>query len=446
MSTDRAATSSPPSGTRDFVGGELRRRQRAVAHIAQVFESHGFDPLETPAFERIALLAGKYGEDEKLIFKIAGRGAKEQDGPDLALRYDLTVPLARFAAAHRDLTDRGFRSYRIGPVWRADRPARGRFREFLQCDVDIVGSASPVADAEVQIAVATALAGQGIDDFVIRLNSRRVLSGLMDAYEVPEDLGRVFSVGIDKLAKIGAEGVGAELETRGVGTRSVDRLRADLAADDHAAAVVDRLASSDVGNAGIAEVMRVQELVSAALPAGRIIFDPFIARGLDYYTGPVFEVFREGPDSLPLSIASGGRYDDLVGALSGRSTPACGGSIGFERIMLMLANEDTVADGPQALVTVWDEGSTSEMIAFAARLRNAGIKTEVSLTTSGLGGQLRYAASRGIAVGVIHGPAERANDTVTVKDLVSGEQRTGAVTDLISMVRSALTSEVLGTV
>ncbi len=441
MGTDRKAVLSPPSGTRDFFGEELRRRQAAVSVIEQIFQAHGFDPLQTPAFERIDVLTGKYGEDEKLIFKIAKRGAKAAGGEaDLALRYDFTVPLARFVAGHGALAARTLRSYRIGPVWRADRPARGRFREFFQCDVDIVGSASPLADAEVQLAVAEALHTLGLPDFAIHLNSRRVLAGLVQAYGVPDVLGHAFLVAIDKLGKVGVDGVVAELGSRGVDDTTLGRLAEDLRDEDRARAVTGRLGCSEVGREGLAEARRVQDLVEPSLPAGHIVFDPFVARGLDYYTGPVFEVFHEGADSLPLSIASGGRYDELVGAFSGRPTPACGGSLGFERILPLLGDGAATSSGSQVLVTVWDDGAAGEMVALAGELRRQGIRTEVSLAPGGLGGQLRYATQRGIPVGVIRGPAERDAGTVTVKDLATGAQTTGPCGGVVGLVRAALGS------
>lgn len=407
-----------------------------MAAVKEVFEGFGFDPLETPAFERIEVLTGKYGEDEKLIFKIAKRGAKEASGEaDLALRYDFTVPLARFVAGNAALAARTLRCYRVGPVWRADRPSRGRFREFFQCDVDIVGSTSPTADAEVQLAVAAALHRLGLPDFAIHVSSRRVLAGLVHAYGVPDALKRDLLVTIDKLRKVGVDGVVAELHARGFDDAIVSRIELDLRDSDPASAVCSRLASSEVGQAGLAEVQRVRDLVEPSLRSGRFVFDPFIARGLDYYTGPVFEVFHEGPSSMPLSIASGGRYDELIGSLSGRPTPACGGSLGLERILLMLEEGVATASGPQVLVTVWDDDSAADMIELAMRLRHVGIRTEVTLEPTGLGPQLRYATQRGIPVGVILGPQERHTSTVTVKDLTTGEQTTGPRADVVDLVR-----------
>jgi histidyl-tRNA synthetase len=417
---------APPSGTRDFYGAELRQREAAIATIKSVFERFGFEPLETPAFERVEVLTGKYGEDEKLIFKIAKRGAKAGSGEvDLALRYDLTVPLARHVAGRGMREGDIFKRYQIGPVWRADRPARGRFREFLQCDVDVVGSRSPLADAEVIAAAGECLGALGLGGFAVRLNSRRVLSELMSAYGVPASLHKEAIAALDKLDRIGAEGVAAELGERGVPETAVAAFREDHAGDEPLDAVRRRLEASDSGRAAHSEVREVEELVAAALPAGRVLFDPFVARGLDYYTGPVFETFYEDdPDALSLSLASGGRYDDLLGMFTGRPMPATGASLGFERLLILLAQRYS-GDGPgaQALVCVWDESSRRDCLLLATELRRTGTGAEVYLGDAGLGAQLRYASKRGFAVALIYGPDERASGSVAIKELASGEQQ-----------------------
>lgn len=439
MSNERRNIASPPSGTRDFFGEELHRRHALIATVKRVFAEHGFDPLETPAFERIEVLTGKYGADEKLIFKIAKRGAKEATGEaDLALRYDLTVPLARFVAGHPAAAARTLRCYRVGSVWRADRPGRGRFREFTQCDVDIVGSSSPLADAEVQLAVAGVLRALGITDFVIHLNSRRVLDGLAVAYGVPVEHEHGFLVAIDKLQKIEVDGVTAELSGRGIDDAVITRVAQDLREADRPAAVAERLRDSRQGRVGLDEVRRVHDLVVPSLSGGRLVFDPYIARGLDYYTGPVFEVFHEGLDSHSLSIASGGRYDDLIGGFSGRPTPACGGSIGFERVLLLRASDGVTSAGPEVLVTVWDDESAADMLALATELRSHGIRAEATLAAGSLSAQLRYAGHRQVAVAVISGPAERDAGTVTVKNLATGDQTVGARHGVVDLVRTAL--------
>ena len=427
----------PPTGTRDFSGDELRRRDAALASIKRTFGVCGFEPLETPAFERIEVLTGKYGEDERLIFRIAKRGVDRDTGePDLALRYDHTVPLARFVASQRSATDRVLRSYQIGPVWRADRPARGRFREFVQCDVDIVGSTSWLADADVLLTVNQALRDLGLTDFAIHLNSRKALMGLMLAYCIPTDLGALFVSTIDKLQRMGPDRVAATMRASGIPGSSVDQFEADQQSGDPAAAVGERLTASDIGRTGLSEVRGLEDLASPSLQAGTMCFDPYLARGLDYYTGPIFEVFARHGEEGPLSIASGGRYDDLIGSLSGRPTPACGASLGFERLMPLIKDPSTPQERTtQVLVTVWDEELIPDALSTALELRAAGIATETSLEPARIATQLRYASRKGIPLCVLQGPEERAAGQVTLKNLHLGRQATCARKRLVSAVK-----------
>lgn len=428
----------PPSGTRDFFADQFRHRKAAIAVVERVFESFGFEPLETPAFERMDVLTGKYGDDEKLIFKIAKRGAKEGSGEDLALRYDFTVPFARFLATRGLAAGSVARRYQIGPVWRADRPAKGRFREFYQCDVDIVGSASPLADADVMLAIAESLHALGLEDFTIHLNSRQVLNELLNSYGVPPRLEKVVVGAIDKLHKIGLPGVTAELSKRSVPDSVIERLQQD-ASGESSMAVVDRLVLSETGGLAYRDIRRLQELVSPHLTSGQLVFDPFIARGLDYYTGSVFEVFYEGSTELQLSIASGGRYDELVGNFLNRPVPACGGSLGLERILLLRSNTlDIGGRTPEVIVAVWSEDFITDALAIATRLRHDGISTETYLGTGSLKAQLKYAASRSASACVIYGPGERSTGTVTVRNLESGRQCEGSLDDVARLVRELI--------
>jgi histidyl-tRNA synthetase len=431
---------APPSGTRDFFGPELRGRQAAIRRVAEVFESFGFDPLETPAFERLEVLTGKYGEDEKLIFKIAKRGAQSGTGEsDLALRYDLTVPLARFVAGHADLLTGTLRRYHIAPVWRADRPAKGRFREFYQCDVDILGSTSPLADAEVILAVATALDELGLTEFAIHLNSRPLLAALMAVYGVPADLERPFLGSIDKLYKSGISAVAEELAERGVPESAITQIADDQSSPDPAEAVAKRLSADPAGAEALEEMRAVESLVRTHLPSGRIVFDPYIARGLDYYTGCVFEIFYEGSDELQLSVASGGRYDGLIGMFADSDVPACGGSLGFERILLLLDAQQRASEGvTQVAVTCWDESFAANTLAITSALRQGGLRAEPYLGTAGLKAQLRFAARRGARVCVIVGPNDLEAGTVTVRNLDSGAQETGPQDDVVQLVSQQL--------
>ncbi|MFW5933195.1 MAG: histidine--tRNA ligase [Actinomycetota bacterium] len=417
---------NPPSGTRDFLPADVVRRERAFATIREVFARHGFEPLDTPAFERLEVLTGKYGEEgDQLIFKILRRGEHEATGEaDHALRYDLTVPLARVAARYGSQLPTPFKRYQIAPVWRADRPGKGRYREFFQCDVDTIGSDSPVADATTIVAVADVLEALGLSGFRVLVNSRQALAGLIGAYGVPEPLADSALVALDKLDKIGTDGVAAELRERQIPSEAVDALVADLGSEDLAGAVRDRLAGSSRGRDGLAEVDRVLELVGD-LPGGRIGYAPVLARGLSYYTGPVFEVVHDGADA---TIAAGGRYDGLIGMFQGQDVPATGGSLGIERILLLLEQAATGSpvEGPQVLVAILDAEGAHDALVTAQRVRRAGFTVDVYSGGGSrkLGKQLRYADRRGMATAVLRGADERAAGRVTVKHLASGEQIT----------------------
>jgi histidyl-tRNA synthetase len=429
---------NPPSGTRDFLPAEVARRERAFAAIRAAFQAHGFEPLDTPAFERLEVLTGKYGEEgDQLIFKILRRGEHEATGEaDLALRYDLTVPLARVAARYGSQLAMPFKRYHVAPVWRADRPGKGRFREFFQCDVDTVGSDSLVADATTLVAVADVLDRLGLSGFRIQLNSRAALHGLIEAYGVPEALEGSALVALDKLDKVGADGVARELVDREVPTAAVDELIGDLAASDLHDRVRERLGATERGRVGLAQVDEVLRLVGE-VPGGSLAYAPVLARGLSYYTGPVFEVVHDGLDA---TIAAGGRYDGLIGMFQNQEVPATGGSLGMERILLLLEQQEEAGArrGPDVLVTLLDDEGAPDALQLARRLRGGGFSADVYAGRGKLGKQLRYADRRGVRIAVIRGADERAAGTVAVKDLASGDQATVAEADLDSHLAALL--------
>src|SRR5262245_31078313 len=284
-------STKPPGGTRDFLPDDIRRREYVIGVVRDVYERYGFEPLETPAFENIETLLGKYGEEEdKLIFKILRRGGHEARGEaDLALRYDLTVPLARVVAQYRNDLPRFFKRYQIQPVWRADRPARGRFREFYQCDVDTIGSTSPVVEVEQLAAVSDVLVRLGFEDFRIRLNHRDVLRGLLETAGIAAELHDPALVAIDKLDKMGVDGVVSELAARGVSDEVARRVvdAFSTSDEDDNATVASRLGESLAGHAaasGGLQVLRDVIRLSASTSAGsRLKIDPGLARGLSYY-------------------------------------------------------------------------------------------------------------------------------------------------------------------
>jgi histidyl-tRNA synthetase len=421
----------PPSGTRDFLAAEAERREQAFGMIRSVFTRYGFEPLQTPAFERLDVLLGRYGEDgDKLVFKILRRGEHEASGEaDLALRYDLTVPLARVAAAYGSQLPPVYKRYAIGPVWRADRPGKGRYREFVQCDLDTLGSESVLADAEALCAQHDALAALGLAEFSIQLNSRRVLAGLLEAFGVPEALGPGVLITLDKLDKLRPDAVISELEGRGLATATAAEIVLAMTAPDAVDRIRTALKPSEEGVAGLDEVDSVLSLVAAQVPAGRIAFTPRLVRGLSYYTGPIWEVVAPG---VPGSIGSGGRYDHLIAQLGGPDTPATGSSLGVERILPLLPDSGTAQHGRlDVAVTVMAEEFARQSFALAAAARAAGLRSSVYLGSSGkLGRQLRWASDQGARWCLIYGTAEDQAGTVTVRDMRSGEQTPVAAGDL----------------
>ena len=413
----------PPSGTRDLLAAEFEQRERAFDVIRSVFTRYGFEPLQTPAFERLDVLLGKYGDDgDKLIFKILRRGEHEASGEaDLALRYDHTVPLARVAAAYGSQLPSPYKRYALGPVWRADRPGKGRYREFVQCDLDTLGSASVLADAEALCAQHDALAELGIGEFTIVLNSRRVLAGLLEAFGVPDDLGPGVLITLDKLDKLSPDAVVAELTGRGLADGAAGELVTAMTAPDAVDQIRAALKLSEQGAAGLDEVDSVLALVAPQVPAGRVEFTPRLVRGLSYYTGPIWEAIAPGGAG---SIGSGGRYDHLIEQLGGPATPATGSSLGVERILLLLPDSGAGLRGRlDVAVTVMGEEFAAASFGFAAAARAAGLRASVYLGSSGkLGRQLRWASDAGARWCLIYGGAEEESGTVTVRDLLSGEQ------------------------
>jgi histidyl-tRNA synthetase len=438
---------APLSGMRDFLPLDVLRRNYVIGVIERVYQSYGFEPLETPAMERLSTLLGKYGEEgDQLIFRVLKRGEKLEEAlthaptqdsvSDAGLRYDLTVPLARIVAEYRGQLPRYFKRYQIQPVYRADRPAKGRYREFIQCDVDIVGSTSPTVEAEVLAAGAQVLQELGFGPehpFALRLNHRGILRGLMENAGVPADLEDSALVAIDKLDKIGLDGVAAELEARGIAQSAADRLLATMGAappvnrpEDNAAMLAwlsDLLEDSALGAKGVADLKQVIGYCRFGPAADVLRVDPYLARGLSYYTGPIFEVEFPGFSG---SGGGGGRYDELVGMFSGQSIPACGFSFGLERVILYMEEQGMfpprLAGQPQVLVTLFDEASTGPSLALAHRLRAAGLRVDVYPDADRYGKQFRYADERGIRYALLLSSRELGERVVAVKDLQSGEQ------------------------
>jgi len=411
----------PASGTRDFLAADVEQREHAFAVIRSVAARYGFEPLQTPAFERLDVLLGKYGDEgDKLVFKILRRGEHEASGEaDLALRYDMTVPLARVAAAYGSQLPVPYKRYAIGPVWRADRPGKDRYREFVQCDLDTLGSASVLADAEALCAQHDALAELGLREFRIQLNSRRVLAGLLEAFGVPAEIGTQVLISLDKLDKMAPADVAAELTGRGLDSAQAGDLVGILAAPDAAERLRAALKQSETGAAGLDEVDSVLSLVAGQIPAERIEFTPRMVRGLSYYTGPIWELVAPG---IAGSIGSGGRYDHLIEALGGPDVPGTGASIGVERILAMLPGA-AARSRLDVAVTVLGAQFAGRAFRLAAAARSAGLRASVYLGGSGkLGRQLKWASDSGARWCLIYGEKEDQAGLVTVRDMETGDQ------------------------
>ena len=414
--------------------------------IRGVYERYGYEPLETPAFENIETLLGKYGEEgNKLIFKILKRGDHAHSGEaDLALRYDLTVPLARVVAQYQNDLPKYFKRYQIQPVWRADRPARGRFREFYQCDVDAIGSTSPIVEVDLLSAVSEVLIELGFDDFVIRLNHRRALTALLECAGVPERLHGDALIALDKLDKIGAGGVERELTGRGIDAAATMKCLAFFSGasreDPRSPGPIERLRefvkSHHAGPAAVNELDEIVRLTDSSTAHGRIRIDPSLARGLSYYTGAIMEV---AVADLAGSLGGGGRYDNLIGMFLGRDVPACGFSLGLERIIVVMTERQmfpgSVVRGPiDVMVTIWNEASRSEAVALASDLRATGIRVDIYPDADRLSKQFKYASTHGVPIVAVLGDDERAAGMVAFKDLRSGEQSSIARRDAAAFV------------
>ncbi len=444
-----SAKTQPARGMRDFLPADVRKREYVIGVIKSVYERYGFEPLETPAVENIETLMGKYGEEgNQLIFKILKRGEHEKTGAaDLALRYDLTVPLARVVAQYQNELPKFFKRYQIQPVWRADRPGRGRFREFYQCDVDVLGSRSMVVEAELIAAASDALVALGFNDFTIRLNHRQVLRGILDQADVAPDKQEDALVALDKMDKAGPEGVVSELNERGIiGESAIKLMRffEGLASVQHAiefvelreagdcrsaynadvlGRLVEFIGAHEVGASGVDDLRQILQFAKAGGVAQRIKLDPTLARGLAYYTGAIIEI---SVADLAGSLGGGGRYDNLVGMFLGKDVPACGFSLGLERIIMVMSEremfpKELVSSPADVMVTIWNEDSIGESIALATELRSKGLRVDLYPEPDKLGKQLKYASSRGIPFVLILGDDERAHGEVAIKNMKKRE-------------------------
>ncbi len=446
-----------PAGFVDAFAPDVLERQGMIEQILATYRRYGFEPLETPGIEYLDAL-GKFLPDEDApdqgVFAL-----RDDDDTWVALRYDLTAPLARFVAQAGQGLGKPYRRYQVGPVWRREKPGPGRFRQFYQCDFDTVGSASMGVDAEVCALLSEALqsVGIGAGDYEVRVNDRKVLSGILNRSGVtdPDKQLEVLRA-VDKLDRLGVEGVrsllgrgrldasgdytdGAELTDEQVELVVAFVSAGGGSRDDVLSRLSDLVGGDPVGQEGVAELAAIHELLGAMGSMDQVVFEPTVVRGLAYYTGPVFEAAltfetldEKGRARQFGSVAGGGRYDDLVTRFTGQDVPACGASIGVDRLLAALrarAGEQARRFAGPVVVTVMDRDHLADYQAMVAELRNAGIAAELYLGTSNFQKQLKYADKRSSPVAVIAGGNEFAAGEVLLKDLVLGAERAKAITD-----------------
>ncbi len=443
------AKPSAPSGFRDFLPLDLRRREELKRRIRATYERFGYEGMETPAMESLQVFLGKGGgENEKLMFHVLKRGAELARGlekgatdlsnlADLALRFDLTVPLARYFASHRGELPGIFKRYQIGPVWRAERAQHGRFREFTQCDVDVLGSASMMVEADVILATSTALAELGFADLTVRLNSRPLLLKVVESFGIAPALVGAAVVGIDKLDKESPDVVRTELVAKGIEEAAASGLLGlwQSVQGQNETERLDAIAAR-TGAAGETLLGQVREVLALtpALPSGRLVFDPFLARGMDYYTGPIFEIAAAG---VPFSLAGGGRFDELVERLSGTKVPACGFSIGFERVYTLMEERGmftSSAGAADVLLAVPGADSARAAVELGLTLRAQGVRADVFPGAGKLLPQYELAERKGIPLAVIADASKIAAGTVDVRSLAERQNTGVAVPELAAFI------------
>ena len=435
---------NPAEGLRDFMPEEYFKREYLIEKIQEVFKKYGFLPIDTPVMERKEILEGKSGEEtDKLIFRIQKRGDKltkaledKENLPsnlsDLALRYDLTVPLARFYAKNRNDLPKIFKRYHIAPVWRAERAQVGRYRELYQCDVDVIGSDSPYIEAEVILVVSEILSNLGFKEFTVRINDRRLLKALMKAVDIPSNLYDKVLITIDKLDKIGLDGVKEELGKRGLKDETIQDLiktinklekeKDSLKAIEVAREFLQKFLEED--DKVFEHLKKILETInSVGNESGKIIFDPFLVRGMAYYTGPIFEI---SSPVVPFSIAGGGRFDNLIENLSGQKAPACGFSIGFERILLIMNEQNMFPKNLGKIdifIPLFSEEYFVEALKLANSFRKHSLTVEVFPETMKINKQMKIADKKGVSNVIFLGEDEIKNKEINIKNMGTGESQ-----------------------
>lgn len=453
---------SIPKGTRDFLPEVMVKRNYIFSTIRSVFEKYGFLPIETPSMENLSTLTGKYGEEgDQLLFKILNSRIHESNKKDQlqaefelsleksrnseiltekALRYDLTVPFARFVVQNQNELSFPFKRYQIQPVWRADKPQKGRYREFFQCDVDVVGSDSLIHEIELVLIIDEVLSKLGLTDFTIKLNNRKILSGIAEVCGEKEKLVAI-TVAIDKLDKIGIDGVISELREKGVSENAIQKMDPLFALngsnEEKLRSLSTFLELSETGLKGIEELSYVLENVNKiGVGKANVEFDVTLARGLNYYTGAIFEVKANNVQMG--SITGGGRYDDLTGLFGLKGMSGVGISFGADRIYDVM-NElklfpDSVLASTKVLFINFGETEQFYSMKVASDLRKRGIACEVYPSSVKMAKQMKYANDKKIPFVVMIGSKEMESGLLTFKDMSSGEQFSGKPEDLISKI------------
>ena len=426
---------SIPKGTRDFTPEQTARRNYIFDTIKDVFRSFGYSQIETPAMENLSTLLGKYGEEgDKLLFRIQNSGEKAAEAPEKGLRYDLTVPFARFVVQHQGELSFPFKRFQIQPVWRADRPQKGRYREFYQCDVDAIGSRSQLLELELVQMVEEVFRRLDVR-VVLKINNRKVLAGLAEACGFPERIVDI-TVAIDKLDKIGLDAVREELLGKGLTAEALAVLEPVLKLEgsfaEKLAAMRGVLASSPVGLQGLDELEELFGYIAAAGVSLPVEMDLSLARGLNYYTGAIFEV--KALDWQIGSISGGGRYDNLTGIFGLPDVSGVGISFGADRIYDVLEGLDKFPAGlsssSRLLFANMDAAAAAYVLPIASSLRAAGVAVEVYPESGKLKKQFEYADRKGIPFISICGSSEAEAGQVNIKNLASGEQKSFAAGDL----------------
>ena len=451
---------SIPKGTRDFLPAEVAKRNYIYSTIRKSFEVYGFSPIETPSFELSSTLLGKYGEEgDRLIFKILNSGEKVKKADldalkegnlarfsnsisEKALRYDLTVPFARFVVQHQNDLSFPFKRYQIQPVWRADRPQHGRYQEFYQCDADVVGSDSLLYEVDFVLLFDEVLSNLNIPDFTIKINNRKILSGIAEICGEADKIITI-TVAIDKLDKVGIEGVVKELSEKGVSETALEKIMPlfDISGntDSRLSQMKEYLAKSEIGQEGIRELEFVLEKVnSLGVKSAKIEFDVTLARGLNYYTGAIFEVKANGVKMG--SICGGGRYDDLTSVFGMKDMSGVGISFGADRIYDVITEldlfPDTVDNNLELLFVNFGENEQNYCLTLVKEIRSHGISCEIYPSAVKMKKQMKYANDRDVKNLALIGQNEIDANTILLKNMETGEQKSMLLEEVITLLKN----------